>query len=102
MSGTADHPFEWLFIMGCFAAFTFSFGTGSNDVANAFATSVGSGTYGIRKNYNCHNEKFCSFIGTLTMTQAITIAAVFEFTGGMLLGQTNVNTIAGNAMVMIP
>jgi sodium-dependent phosphate transporter len=29
------------------------------------------------------------------MTQAIIIAAVFEFTGAMVLGQTNVNTIAG-------
>lgn len=37
------HPFEWLLIAGSFGAFFFSFGTGSNDVANAFATSVGAG-----------------------------------------------------------
>ena len=39
------HPFEWLLIAGSFGAFFFSFGTGSNDVANAFATSVGAGMF---------------------------------------------------------
>ena len=50
-------------------------GTGSNDVANAFGTSVGS--------------------GALTLNQAILIAAIFEFTGAMVLGRVSTSTIAG-------
>jgi hypothetical protein len=39
----------WLVIVGAFAAFLFGFGTGANDVGNAFGTSVGSKTLTLRQ-----------------------------------------------------
>jgi sodium-dependent phosphate transporter len=69
------HQYEWLVVVGSFAAFAFGWGTGSNDVANAFATSVGS--------------------KALTLKQAVIIAAIFEFAGALLLGRVNTNVIAG-------
>lgn len=65
----------WFVIVGAVFAFTYGFGTGSNDVANAFGTSVGS--------------------KTLTMRQAVVIAFIFEFTGAIVLGRVSTNTIAG-------
>lgn len=47
--------------------------TGANDVANAFATSVGS--------------------GALTIKNAVVLAAIFEFCGAMFMGGHVVNTI---------
>eukprot|EP00900_Chrysochromulina_parva_P015978 jgi/Chrpa1/24381/Chrysochromulina_OHIO_Genome00026131-RA len=38
---TVDH-YLWVVIVAFFAAFMAAFGIGANDVANAFATSVGS------------------------------------------------------------
>lgn len=67
--------YMWLVIVGAFAAFGFGWGTGANDVANAFGTSVGA--------------------KTITLRQAVLIAAVFEFGGAMLLGRVVTNTIAG-------
>jgi sodium-dependent phosphate transporter len=66
----------WLVVVGCFAAFAFGYGTGSNDVANAFATSVGS--------------------KTLTLKQAVLIAIVFEFVGALVLGRVVTSVIAGS------
>ena len=67
--------YQWLVIVGSLASCLFGWGTGSNDVANAFGTSVGS--------------------GALTLKQAILIAAVFEFTGAMVLGRVSTSVIAG-------
>lgn len=66
----------WLVVVGVFAAFAFGYGTGSNDVANAFATSVGA--------------------KTLTLKQAVLIAIVFEFVGALVLGRVVTSVIAGS------
>ena len=65
----------WIVVVGAIGAFGFGWATGSNDVGNAFGTSVGS--------------------GALTMRQATAIAAVFEFVGAVVLGRVSTNTIAG-------
>lgn len=65
----------WLVVVGALGAFIFGFGTGANDVANAFGTSVGA--------------------RTLTLKQAVVIAAIFEFGGSLLLGRVSTNVIAG-------
>lgn len=49
---------EWPVRAGAFTAFFMAYGIGANDVANAFATSVGS--------------------KTLTLFQAVIIAGIFE------------------------
>lgn len=53
--------FKCPFCAGIFLAFAMAWGIGANDVANAFATSVGS--------------------KTLTLFQASCIAAIFEVSG---------------------
>ncbi|CAM9874410.1 unnamed protein product, partial [Laminaria digitata] len=65
--------FLWIVIMGAFGAFFAAFGIGANDVANAFATSVGA--------------------KAITLRQAICFAAVFEFLGALLLGSHVTKTI---------
>lgn len=67
--------YQWLVVVGSLAAFAFGWGTGSNDVANAFGTSVGA--------------------KTLTLKQAVIIASIFEFVGALVLGRVSSNTIAG-------
>jgi len=61
-----------LILAGVFGLFM-AWGIGANDVANAMATSVGS--------------------GALTIKKAILIAAVFEFTGAFLAGGQVTRTI---------
>jgi len=65
--------FEWIVVMGGFFAFMAAFGIGANDVANAFATSVGS--------------------GALTIKHAVMLAGVFEFCGALFMGGHVVKTI---------
>uniref|UniRef100_A0A0G4HJQ5 Phosphate transporter n=1 Tax=Chromera velia CCMP2878 TaxID=1169474 RepID=A0A0G4HJQ5_9ALVE len=67
------HQFTWILVAGILAALFASFGIGANDVANAFATSVGA--------------------KSLTLVQAVIIAAVMEFAGAVLLGGSVANTI---------
>ena len=63
----------WLVIAGGIASFTAAMGIGANDVANAFASSVGS--------------------RSLTVKSAVIIASIFEFTGAILMGSHVTKTI---------
>ena len=65
--------FLWILIVGGIMTFFASMGIGANDVANAFATSIGS--------------------KALTMKSAIVIAAIFELAGAVLMGSHVTETI---------
>jgi len=65
--------FEWIVALGGIFAFFAAFGIGANDVANAFATSVGS--------------------GALKVKHAVPLAAVCEFSGSLFMGSHVVKTI---------
>lgn len=65
--------FLWIAVCGIGVSFLASCGIGANDVANSFATSVGS--------------------KTLTHTQAICMASVCEFLGAILMGSRVTGTI---------
>lgn len=70
---TDTTEYTWILIVGIFASFSTAFGIGANDVANAFATSVGS--------------------RALTIRQACALAVIGEFLGATLLGGEVVKTI---------
>ncbi|GMH34654.1 hypothetical protein BSKO_02515 [Bryopsis sp. KO-2023] len=65
--------YTWIVVLGAFTAFFTAYGIGANDVANAFASSVGS--------------------KALTLTQAVIIGAIFEFGGAVLLGSQVTDTV---------
>ena len=66
---------KWIFYLGILVAFVDGYGIGANDVANSFATSVGS--------------------GSLTLKQAVMIGMVTEASGAILLGKNTSETIRG-------
>lgn len=68
--------YTWIFACGVIVSFLSAYAIGANDVANAFATSVGS--------------------KTLKLWQACAIAAVFEFAGALGLGGEVSKAIAGS------
>ena len=68
--------YEWIVVVGGLLAFFTAYGIRANDVANAFATSVGA--------------------KALTIQQAVIIAAIFEFAGSVLLGASVTDTIRKN------
>jgi solute carrier family 20 (sodium-dependent phosphate transporter) len=63
----------WIAVCGGILGFIYGFLIGANDVANAFASSVSS--------------------KSITVVQAVMIAAVFEFSGALLLGASVTGTI---------
>ncbi|GAQ85424.1 phosphate transporter [Klebsormidium nitens] len=65
--------YTWIFVIATIFSFICAFGIGANDLANSFATSVGS--------------------KALTMPQALLVAAVCEFLGALLLGAGVTDTI---------
>jgi len=65
--------YTWIVIVGGLFAFFAAAGIGSNDAANAFATSVGS--------------------KALTIKQAVILAAIFETAGAILMGNHVTDTI---------
>ena len=65
--------YTWVIVVGGLFAFFAAMGIGANDVANAYATSVGS--------------------KALTINQAVVLAAVFETAGAVLMGSHVTNTI---------
>ncbi|KAJ8519669.1 hypothetical protein ONZ45_g3389 [Pleurotus djamor] len=69
----ALHQWDYLFAFGAIFAALDAYNIGANDVANSFATSVGS--------------------RSLTLLQACLAAAVMEFLGGVLVGARVAGTI---------
>ncbi|CAM9130707.1 unnamed protein product [Pylaiella littoralis] len=69
----ATNQFLWILVVAAFGAFFAAFGIGANDVANAFATSVGA--------------------KALTLRQAVVLAGIFEFLGSVFLGSHVTKTI---------
>lgn len=65
--------YNWIFVAGIILSFLSAFGLGANDVANAFGTSVGA--------------------KSITLCQAIIIAAICEFGGAVLMGGHVTGTI---------
>ncbi|KAL3803080.1 hypothetical protein ACHAWO_010646 [Cyclotella atomus] len=71
----AFDEYLWIAITGILIGFLYAFGIGANDVANAFATSVASKSISLR--------------------QAVVIAAIFEFCGALFLGASVTSTVRG-------
>jgi len=65
-----------IFVIASFFGMFMAFNIGGNDVANSFGTSVGA--------------------GTLSMKQALAVAAIFEVSGAVIAGGAVTNTIRGN------
>lgn len=72
--GTYDlESYTWIVVLGGILSVAAAFGIGANDVANAYATSVGS--------------------GALSIKSAVILAGIFEFLGATFLGSHVSDTI---------
>ena len=65
--------YQWIFVCGIFFALYNAWGIGANDCANSFATSVGA--------------------KVLSLRSAVIIAAIFEFSGAVLMGSHVTDTV---------
>lgn len=65
--------YQWIVVVGGIFSFIAAMGIGANDVANAYATAVGS--------------------RALTMPQAVVLATIFEASGALLMGSHVTKTI---------
>ena len=70
---SSTHDFTWILVLSFFAGFAASYGIGANDVANSFATSVGA--------------------KSLSISQAVCVASICEFTGAVLMGSQVTKTM---------
>eukprot|EP00181_Compsopogon_caeruleus_P003354 CAMPEP_0184688768 /NCGR_PEP_ID=MMETSP0312-20130426/30277_1 /TAXON_ID=31354 /ORGANISM="Compsopogon coeruleus, Strain SAG 36.94" /LENGTH=582 /DNA_ID=CAMNT_0027146033 /DNA_START=60 /DNA_END=1805 /DNA_ORIENTATION=+ len=68
----------WVVVVGALLAFFMAWGIGANDVANAFATSVGA--------------------GSIKLKWACLMAAICEFGGALLLGGEVTDTVRGKIL----
>ncbi|CAE8592185.1 unnamed protein product [Polarella glacialis] len=68
-----QNNYSWILAVGIIAGFFMAWGIGANDVANSFATSVGS--------------------KALTLRQAVAIATVCEFVGCISMGASVTDTV---------
>ncbi len=66
---TTDN-YRWIVIVGGILAFLMAWGIGANDVANAFATSVGSGALSLR--WACVIAAFCELGGAILLGNNVT------------------------------
>ncbi|WP_420912987.1 inorganic phosphate transporter [Campylobacter blaseri] len=71
--GYVESSSKFIFLIAAVFGIFMAFNIGGNDVANSFGTSVGS--------------------GTLTLTQALMVAAIFEVSGAVLAGGEVTSTI---------
>jgi len=71
--GYTEYSHVTIFLLATFFGLFMAFNIGGNDVANSFGTSVGA--------------------GTLTIPQALAVAAVFEVSGAMIAGGEVTKTI---------
>ena len=65
--------FTWMVVVATIVGFIYAFGIGANDVANAFGSTVAS--------------------GSLSLRQAVMVASVMEFCGAFFLGASVTNTV---------